>query len=101
MNPNIRLTIIFSSAIFIVVFFISFNKLDPFYKTNSTIPAKIIHLVYATGKSGARIEVTVETINGEQFWFKKSVSYSGRAGEKVKLRVYERKLTGLKKYELE
>jgi len=47
---------------------ISLNELGPFYKTNTTIPAEIIKRVYATGKKGDRIEITIKTAEGKEYW---------------------------------
>ncbi len=101
MTPNKRLAILFSVVIFIVFFALGFDKIDPFYKTETTINAKIIKRIYATGKSGARIEITLKTNSGKIYWFNKAINYSGKKGDEVKLRLYKRKLTGLKKYKLD
>ena len=101
MNPNKRLAILFAIIVLVISFSIGFNEIDPFYKTNTTIPAKIIHKIHATGKSGARIEITVKTNDGEEYWFNKANNYAGQMGDQVTLRIYKRKLSRLQKYELE
>jgi len=101
MKPNTRLAILFFIIILVVSFSVGFNEIDPFYRTNTTIKAKIISKVHATGKSGARIEITIKANNGKEFWFNKAVNYKGQKGDGVTLRLYKRKFTGLQKYELE
>ena len=100
MNPNRRLAILLFIVILIASVTIGFNEIDPFYETNTTIPATIVHKVYATGKTGGRIEFTIRTNDGKEYWFNNASDSVGRQGDEIKLRLYKRKLTGIQKYEL-
>ena len=100
MNANIRVVIMFFVALLIASVTIGFNEIDPFFDTKTTVPATIIHKVYATGKTGGRIEITVKTNNGKKYWFNHANDSVGRQGDEITLRVYKRKLTGIQKYEL-
>lgn len=80
---------------------VGFDKLDPYYETEKFIPARIVRLVHGVGKTRPRIEVTIKTDDGKEHWFVRSSYFRGKVGDKVKLRINERKYTGLQRYELE
>jgi hypothetical protein len=80
---------------------VGLQSLDPAYRTESYIPATIVKKVYGTSKSGSHVEVYVETSEGVSYWFIKGVRYTQNVGDRVKLRVYKREITGLERLELE
>lgn len=80
---------------------VSFEQFDPRYATEQTIDAEITRFAYASGKTGARIELQVKTDKGDEFYFKVGPSFSKRQGERVQLRVYRRLHSGLISYELD
>lgn len=101
MKTRNKLIITFIPTVILAASLIGINGIDPFYKTKSTIPAKIIKRIHATGKTGARIEISIKTVEGKEYWFNRSAYFTGKVGDNVKLRLYERRYTGLQKYELE
>ncbi len=97
MNANKRIALIFSIAILIALSAVWFSVIDPFYKTDKKISAVIIKKVHATGKQGARVEITAKIENGEIYFFS-AVNYKGNKGDKITLYIHKRKITGLSKY---
>ena len=100
MNANKKISIIVIAIISVIAIALSFNKIDPFYKTDTVIDGKIKNLIYSAGKFGAGLRVVVETEKGKVLSFAMPVHYSGSIGNKVKLRLYKRKITGAEKYVL-
>lgn len=99
MNHNFRLAFIVLLIIIIATVGIGFNKIDPFFKTNITKTVIVHNVAYATGKSGARIELVLKEKNGETF-IRQTTINTYRKGDKVVLRLYKRKFTGFQKYVL-
>lgn len=99
MNHNYRLLIILIILASVISFAIGIDKIDPFYKTDTTKIAVVQNVAYATGKSGARIELTLKGSNGESF-IRQISKNTYRKGDKVILRLYKRKITGLQKFVL-
>ena len=81
--------------------FILIDRLDPYYRTDQVISSEIISSAYFAGKQGSTLKVTVKTLEGETYTFSQSQRSKKRIGDKVKLRLYKRKITGLGKYEPE
>lgn len=77
------------------------DKLDPYYKTNNVVEAEIINRTYAASKQGSSLLVTVKTNEGRTYSVSQYRKSHKRVGDKVKLRVYQRKITKLVKYKPE
>lgn len=99
MNHNYRLAFILVVIVLIASFSVGLNEIDPFYKTDITKPAIVQNVVYATGKSGFRIELVVKENNGAEYILG-AVNDKYKKGDKILLRLYIRKITGFEKYEL-
>lgn len=95
------LLILFLPAVVVAAFSVWINVVDPLEVTRETISAEIVSRVNATGKTGARTEITVRTSNGAEYHFQVRPSYRGHRGDEATLRVYKRRITGLTRYELE
>lgn len=100
MNANKKILIIAIVIVSVITVALSFNKIDPFYKTDVVIHGEIKNLIYSTGKFGAGLRVVVEIEKGKVLSFAMPVHYSGSIGDKVKLHLYKRNLTGAEKYDL-
>lgn len=90
-----------SPYVLLALFIIGIDRIDPAYRTSEFIQGTVIKKVFSTGKTGARVELIVETREGDSFWFNKSVNYPSGVGDKVKLRIYKRKFSGLESFKLE
>jgi hypothetical protein len=101
LSPGWIIVLFITPAVILGAVVIGFDSIDPAYRTNEYMQATVTKRVYATGKSGARVEITVKTEEGDSFWFNKGVEYPGKVGAKVKVRIYKRKYTGLESFKLE
>ena len=99
MNHNYRIILILIVILAIISFAIGIDKIDPFYKTDITKSATVQNVAYATGKSGARIELVLKENDGTTY-IRQTSDNKYRKGSKVTLKLYKRKITGLEKYEL-
>jgi len=95
------LIITFVPFIIIATITIGISKLDPMYMTPHIKEGTIIRRVTLVGKSGATVEIHVKTIDDHMYRFVRSSFDKSRVGQKVNLRLYQRKLTGLQTYRLE
>ena len=100
-SPGWIIVLFVTPAAIIAALVIGFENIDPAYRTNNYIDARVIKKVHATGKTGARVELTIETNEGDTFWFNSGVTYPFGVGDQVKLRIYKRKFTGLESFKLE
>lgn len=101
LGTKTMLIITFFPVIIIATITIGIHKMDPMYATDKIKEATIIRQVSSLGKSGAKIDVTVEDREGNVYVFSISDPLGKGIGDKVTLRLYERKITGLKIYKLQ
>lgn len=100
MSANKKILAILIIILSIITLVISFDKIDPFYKTDIVVDANIKNLIYSTGKFGPGLRVVVETSSGVEYSFAMPVDYYKKIGDAVELRLYKRKITGAEKHEL-
>ena len=96
-----RLIVTLGLMLILVMAVFGLNWYDPFYRTIDIIEGEIVSKTQMVGKTGSHFEVIVRVQGGDEYRFSKSQRFNGRTGDIATLRLYKRKITSLKKYELE
>jgi hypothetical protein len=99
-SKNIVLVIL-APSIVLAASLIAVNKFDPSNKTDQILAGKITKRIDSIRKVGPTTEITVQTKDGNNHRFVRSIYYYGKVGDKVKLRLYKRKISGIETYRLE
>jgi hypothetical protein len=117
-KERLILALVFFIPLIIGVVILSFDKLDPFYRTEATLEAKILSMMVSRprniggksgvppildgdGRFGKYYKITVKAKNGKIYAFKKPSTFFCFVGDKIFLSLYKRKITRLQRYKLE
>jgi len=101
-HKNKRIVLVlFAPSIILAVILIVMNRFDAPIKTEKIMVGKITKRIDSINKAGPTTEIIVRTRNGKKHRFVRSIYFYGKVGDKVKLRLYKRQLSGLKIYRLE
>ena len=93
--------ILIAVVVAVLIFAVSFDSIDPLYATETTVPAIVKQSVQITPRySKTYNRIIVETKNGDLYTFEMPLEYSIKSGDTVVLRMYKRKLSGLRTYKI-
>ena len=99
-NKKILIFIVFP-IIALLGFLYYIENHDPYYATNEIREATVIRKAIGTGKLGSFKEIYVKLENDEVLRFAIGLNRNAVIGEKVKLRVYRKRLLGSMQLKLE
>ena len=84
-----------------IIAMVGYDKVDPFYHTTKRVSGTIVKSVQKVERySNGYKEIVIETNNGNLHSFRVHSTAPYYQGERVELKVLERKYSGVKKYVL-
>ena len=92
-----------SPYILIVTVVIGFDRIDPSYMTNEYIEARITRKLYVSDSrtGGNRVSIIAEDSEGKSYSFSRNQTYPKGVGDRVKIRIYRKRISGIETYKLE